>query len=53
MCIRDSRWGDGAVGLVGGVLGGIGGFAGSVPTLWCTLRGFNKDTQRAVCLLYT
>ncbi len=43
-----NRWGDGAVGLVGGVLGGIGGFAGSVPTLWCTLRGFNKDTQRAV-----
>ncbi len=26
----------------------IGGVAGSVPTLWCTLRGFNKDTQRAV-----
>lgn len=29
-------------------MGGIGGFAGSVPTLWCTLRGFGKDTQRAV-----
>lgn len=43
-----NRWGDGAVGLVGGVMGGIGGFAGSVPTLWCTLRGFGKDTQRAV-----
>lgn len=46
--IGGNRWGDGAVGLAGGVLGGIGGFAGSVPTLWCTLRGFNKDTQRAV-----
>ena len=46
--IGGNRWGDGAVGLVGGVLGGIRGFAGSVPTLWCTLRGFNKDTQRAV-----
>ena len=46
--IGGNRWGDGAVGLVGGVLVGIGGFAGSVPTLWCTLRGFNKDTQRAV-----
>ena len=46
--IGGNRWGDGAVGLTGGVLGGIGGFAGSVPTLWCTLRGFNKDTQRAV-----
>ena len=46
--IAGNRWGDGAVGLVGGVMGGIGGFAGSVPTLWCTLRGFGKDTQRAV-----
>lgn len=46
--IGGKRWGDGAVGLVGGVMGGIGGFAGSVPTLWCTLRGFGKDTQRAV-----
>ncbi|MFY4258087.1 sulfite exporter TauE/SafE family protein [Achromobacter xylosoxidans] len=46
--IGGNRWGDGAVGLVGGVMGGIGGFAGSVPTLWCMLRGFGKDTQRAV-----
>lgn len=46
--IGGNRLGDGAVGLVGGVMGGIGGFAGSVPTLWCTLRGFGKDTQRAV-----
>ncbi|MFY3074350.1 sulfite exporter TauE/SafE family protein [Achromobacter xylosoxidans] len=46
--IGGNRWGGGAVGLVGGVMGGIGGFAGSVPTLWCTLRGFGKDTQRAV-----
>lgn len=46
--IGGNRGGDGAVGLVGGVMGGIGGFAGSVPTLWCTLRGFGKDTQRAV-----
>ncbi|MCZ8402784.1 sulfite exporter TauE/SafE family protein [Achromobacter xylosoxidans] len=46
--IGGNRWGDGAVGLVGGVMGGIGGFAGSVSTLWCTLRGFGKDTQRAV-----
>ena len=46
--IGGNRWGDGAVGLVGGVMGGIGDFAGSVPTLWCTLRGFGKDTQRAV-----
>jgi uncharacterized membrane protein YfcA len=39
---------DGAAGLLGGVCGGIGGFTGVVPTLWCTLRGMDKDTQRAI-----
>ena len=42
------RWADGAVGLVGGVMGGLGGFTGIATTLWCTLRGVDKDTQRAV-----
>ncbi|MBI1359407.1 MAG: TSUP family transporter [Alphaproteobacteria bacterium] len=44
------RWADAAIGWVGGVLGGIGGLAGGVPTLWCTLRGWDKDTQRGVML---
>ena len=42
------RLGDGVAGLIGGVLGGIGGFTGTVPTLWCTLRGYPKEAQRAV-----
>jgi uncharacterized membrane protein YfcA len=42
------RAADALIGAIGGVMGGIGGFTGSVPTLWCTLRGFDKDTQRAV-----
>ncbi len=42
------RLGDGAAGAVGGFLGGIGGFSGVVPTLWCTLRGFERDRQRSV-----
>lgn len=42
------RFGDALVGMAGGVLSGIGGFAGPVPTLWSTLRGFGKDEQRAV-----
>ncbi|CAB3865229.1 hypothetical protein LMG26858_02432 [Achromobacter anxifer] len=42
------RAADAAVGMAGGVLGGIGGFAGTLPTLWCTLRGFEKNAQRAV-----
>lgn len=42
------RAADGAAGLIGGVMGGIGGFTGAVPTLWCTLRGMEKDRQRSV-----
>ena len=42
------RIADALVGLIGGVMGGLGGFTGAVPTLWCTLRGMDKDTQRAV-----
>lgn len=39
---------DGVAGAIGGVMGGIGGFTGVIPTLWCTLRGFDRDVQRAV-----
>jgi hypothetical protein len=42
------RIGDAVAGAVGGVMGGIGGFPGVVPTLWCTLRGFDKELQRTV-----
>jgi uncharacterized protein len=42
------RVADGAAGMLGGVCGGIGGFTGVVPTLWCTLRGMEKDTQRSI-----
>ncbi len=42
------RAGDAAAGLVGGLMGPLGGFTGAIPTLWCTLRGFERDTQRAV-----
>jgi uncharacterized membrane protein YfcA len=42
------RRADAAVGLLGGVLGGIGGFSGVLPTLWCDLRGWPKDTARGV-----
>jgi uncharacterized membrane protein YfcA len=42
------RWADGLVGLLGGVMGGIGGFSGVLPSLWITLRGWDKDLQRSV-----
>ncbi|KKC39570.1 permease [Devosia epidermidihirudinis] len=42
------RAADGAAGFVGGVLGGLAGVSGPVPTLWTTLRGWDKDVQRGV-----
>lgn len=39
---------DAAAGALGGVMGGIAGLAGPAPILWCALRGWDRDTQRAV-----
>jgi uncharacterized membrane protein YfcA len=40
--------GNGVVGFVGGLMGGIGGFTGITPTLWYTLRRFEKIRLRSV-----
>jgi uncharacterized protein len=42
------RLADGGVGILSGILGGTTGFAGILPTIWCTVRGWPKDEQRAV-----
>lgn len=42
------RWADALAGVAGGVAGALGGFTGPLPTLWCTLRGWDKDTLRGV-----
>ncbi len=39
---------NGGFGFVGGILGGIGGFAGAVPTLWASFQAWSKDEQRAI-----
>ncbi len=39
---------DAAAGFAGGVMGGIAGLAGPAPILWCALRGWDRDTQRAM-----
>lgn len=45
---RGGRAADAAAGAAGGMMGALGGLTGVVPTLWCTLRAFDKDEQRAV-----
>jgi uncharacterized membrane protein YfcA len=42
------RGGDGAIGFCNGVIGGITGLAGIVVTVWCNLRAWPRDEQRAV-----
>ena len=42
------RVADGAVGLAGGILGGLAGLSGPLPTMWATLRGWGKDERRGV-----
>ncbi len=46
--VGGGRIGDALAGLVGGLMGPLGGFTGAIPTLWCTLRGYERDAQRAV-----
>jgi uncharacterized protein len=38
---------DAAVGFANGVLGGLTGLAGILVTIWCGLRGWSKEVQRA------
>ena len=42
------RAADGVVGLLGGILGGLAGLSGALPTIWASLRNWSKDARRAV-----
>lgn len=39
---------DMTIGFVGGILGGLGGYSGVLPTIWTQLRGWPKEMARAV-----
>jgi hypothetical protein len=45
---RGALTGDIGAGFLNGVLGGATGLAGIVVIIWCQLRGWTKDQQRAV-----
>ncbi len=42
------RVADSGVGFLGGILSGIGGYSGVLPTIWTQLRGWSKQKARAV-----
>ena len=46
------RAADAGAGFVGGVLGGLGGLAGTVPATWGLLRGWKADVRRATMQAY-
>ncbi|HSS66158.1 MAG TPA: sulfite exporter TauE/SafE family protein [Gammaproteobacteria bacterium] len=46
--LNPPRSADAAVGAAAGFLGNFAGLAGILPTLWCGLRGWAPDEQRAV-----
>ena len=48
-----NAWSDGVVGFLGGILGGIAGRSGALPTAWSLLRGGEPRTQRAVYQSFT
>jgi uncharacterized membrane protein YfcA len=42
------RAAEAAVGLVSGVLGGLAGLSGVLPTVWASLKGWPKEERRAL-----
>src|SRR6266487_3872163 len=36
------------IGFAGGILGGLAGLSGVLPTLWASVRGWGKDERRGV-----
>ncbi len=46
------RAADTLAGWAGGVMGGIAGLSGPVPTLWVAFRRWDKDSQRAMFQAY-
>ena len=49
---RVARLADTVVGFAGGFFGGLGGLSGFLPALWCGLRGWDKNTNRALVQAY-
>jgi uncharacterized protein len=45
---ESSRLGDAMLGFAGGILGGLAGLSGVLPTIWAELHGWGKEERRAI-----
>jgi uncharacterized membrane protein YfcA len=46
--LPSNRLSDSSIGLANGILAGLTGLPGFIITVWCQLRGWKKDVQRAI-----
>jgi len=46
--VRGTAWRDAIAGALGGLAGGFAGLSGSFVAIWCSMRGWDKQAQRAV-----
>jgi uncharacterized membrane protein YfcA len=49
---KGSPWIDVLVGALGGITGGLAAFPGAFVSIWCGMRGWNKEAQRGVVQPY-
>jgi uncharacterized membrane protein YfcA len=45
---KSGKTADSLIGFTGGILGGLGGFCGSLPSAWVMLKNLSKDEQRYI-----
>lgn len=45
---QSNKLGDSIIGFIGGILGGLGGFCGAVPSAWVMLKQIPKNQQRYI-----
>jgi uncharacterized membrane protein YfcA len=43
---------DSAIGLAGGILGGLAGLSGPLPILWASVRGWGKNERRGIFQIF-
>lgn len=45
---KSGKWADSIIGYIAGILGGLGGFCGAVPSAWLMLKNQSKSEQRYI-----